>query len=155
MLTTELQQAVSDYQDRRLKQEAEELERLLKVEFECKCSGFRLCDGCCKSVLAAEVKRLRADNDSQREQKCAAYREAARLEAENRRLRAQLPEGMDHCTILFKSCKLGHGWLTAINWVQHECPTCEQNRLRVDMLAAAERIAAQSELLTRKARATP
>ena len=37
----------------------------------------------------------------------------------------QLPEGMRNCTILFKSCPVGHGWLTATNWQQHECPTCE------------------------------
>lgn len=40
-------------------------------------------------------------------------------------LRAQLPETMQHCTIQFKECELGHGWLTATNWVQHGCPTCE------------------------------
>lgn len=40
-------------------------------------------------------------------------------------LEAQLPEGMKHCTIRFKECKLGHGWLTATNWVQHGCPTCK------------------------------
>ncbi len=38
---------------------------------------------------------------------------------------AQLPDGMNHCTILFKECRFGHGWLTATNWVQHGCPTCE------------------------------
>lgn len=37
---------------------------------------------------------------------------------------AQLPDGMEHCTILFKECAKGHGWLTATNWVQHGCPTC-------------------------------
>ena len=37
---------------------------------------------------------------------------------------AQLPDGMKHCTILFKECAKGHGWLTATNWVQHDCPTC-------------------------------
>ena len=37
---------------------------------------------------------------------------------------AQLPDCMKHCTILFKECAKGHGWLTATNWVQHDCPTC-------------------------------
>lgn len=45
-------------------------------------------------------------------------------EARVKELEAQLPEGMRHCTILFKSCSLGHGWLTATNWAQHPCPTC-------------------------------
>lgn len=45
-------------------------------------------------------------------------------------LQDQLPEGMKHCTILVKQCELGHSWLTATNWVQHGCPTCETNRLR-------------------------
>jgi hypothetical protein len=72
MLTTEQQQAVANYQVIRRGQEAEELERLLKVEFECKCSGFRLCDGCCKSVLAAEVKRLRAELKAVADEGCEA-----------------------------------------------------------------------------------
>ena len=37
---------------------------------------------------------------------------------------AKLPDGMKNCTILFKECERGHGWLTATNWVQHGCPTC-------------------------------
>jgi hypothetical protein len=40
------------------------------------------------------------------------------------KLYSQLPEGMKHCTILFKECPVGHGWLTATNWVDHGCPTC-------------------------------
>lgn len=52
------------------------------------------------------------------------------LLVERNRLRAQLPDGMEHCTIQFKECPEGHGWLTATNWVQHGCPTCERNRLR-------------------------
>ena len=41
-----------------------------------------------------------------------------------RELERQLPDGMKHCTIVFKECDKGHGWLTATNWVQHGCPTC-------------------------------
>lgn len=56
----------------------------------------------------------------------ATLRDAAdRLE----RLRSQLPEGMRDCTIRFCECEKGHGWLTADNWVQHGCPTCERDRL--------------------------
>lgn len=40
-------------------------------------------------------------------------------------LLAQLPEGMRHCTIRFIECKKGHGRLTATNWIDHGCQTCE------------------------------
>jgi hypothetical protein len=43
----------------------------------------------------------------------------------------QLPEGMKHCTIVFKECPQGHGRLTATNWVQHDCHWCEIERLRI------------------------
>lgn len=49
------------------------------------------------------------------------------LIADRERLAAvlsQLPEGMQHCTIQFKECERGHGWLTATNWVQHPCQQC-------------------------------
>lgn len=52
------------------------------------------------------------------------------LLTDNARLKAQLPERMKHCTIVSKECSLGHGWLTATNWVQHGCPTCEKEALR-------------------------
>lgn len=42
-----------------------------------------------------------------------------------RELESQLPKGMEHCTIVFKECSVGHGWLTANNWLQHECQQCE------------------------------
>ncbi len=58
--------------------------------------------------------------------------ELAALEAENAELRKQLPAGMQGCTILFNECEYGHGWLTATNWVQHVCPTCEIYELRKD-----------------------
>lgn len=59
------------------------------------------------------------------------------LREENARLRAQLPERMKDCTILFKECPVGHGWLTATNWVQHGCPTCaiEDARLEATRIA--------------------
>jgi len=47
-------------------------------------------------------------------------------------MQAQLPEDMKHCTILFRECEQGHGWLTATNWVQHGCPTCQIQRLQQD-----------------------
>lgn len=52
------------------------------------------------------------------------------LESEKEQLRKQLPKGMENCTIVSKKCKLGHGWLTATNWVHFDCPTCERDELR-------------------------
>lgn len=43
----------------------------------------------------------------------------AEKEREFVQVRGQLPDGMEHCTIIFKECEKGHGWLTATNWVQH------------------------------------
>lgn len=56
------------------------------------------------------------------------------------RLTWQLPEGMEHCTIQFKECEKGHGWLTATNWVQHGCSTCEIERLRDVIVRLAGRV---------------
>lgn len=50
------------------------------------------------------------------------------------RLEAQLPEDMKECTIQFKECEKGHGWLTATNWVQHGCPTCRVQELEAALL---------------------
>ena len=58
-----------------------------------------------------------------------AYHQA-KCNKEIQALRAQLPVGMQHCTIVFKRCEHGHGTLTATNWVQHECETCLINSLR-------------------------
>lgn len=55
-------------------------------------------------------------------------------------LRAQLPDGMEHCTIQFKECPEGHGHLTATNWVQHDCAQCEIQRLREALEGVAEAI---------------
>lgn len=67
--------------------------------------------------LLAEIERLRAEID---ELEVTLEDE----EASHQKTLNQLPEGMRKCTILFKKCPLGHGWLTATNWVQHGCPTC-------------------------------
>lgn len=48
--------------------------------------------------------------------------------------RVQLPEGMKDCTIRFKQCEKGHGWLTATNWVKRGCLMCELD----DALVRAE-----------------
>lgn len=44
----------------------------------------------------------------------------------------QIPEGMEHCTIIFKECEVGHGTLTASNWVQYPCKQCEIEKLKAD-----------------------
>lgn len=47
-----------------------------------------------------------------------------RLKARARVLKARLPDGMKKCTIVFKSCPLGHGRLIAKNWIDDGCQTC-------------------------------
>ncbi len=71
----------------------------------------------------------------------AAREEIARLKDENAEMRAQLPEGMKDCTILFRECAKGHGWLTATNWVQHECPACTLELSREETRWAREDVA--------------
>lgn len=48
-------------------------------------------------------------------------------------LTAQLPAGMQDCTILFKECEKGHGRLTATNWIQHGCDTCKIQELTAQL----------------------
>lgn len=55
-------------------------------------------------------------------------------------LTAQLPEGMKHCTILFKQCEKGHGWLTAANWIQKPCLTCERDKLKDEIRTLTEKL---------------
>lgn len=75
-------------------------------------------------------------------QKLLAVAAADRVKVEE--LEAQLPERMKHCTILFKECEKGHGWLTATNWIDHGCPTCAiaAERAKVEKL---RKYAAHSE----------
>ncbi len=66
------------------------------------------------------------DEETQQTENCKRRCElASALETRIQEVESQLPEGMKHCTIVFKECDKGHGWLTATNWVQHGCPTCE------------------------------
>ena len=72
--------------------------------------------------------------------------EKLRLRATSRateieRLLAQPPEGMKDCTITFKECDKGHGWLTATNWVQHACPYCKMERLLAALKASNHHLA--------------
>ncbi len=59
---------------------------------------------------------------------------------------SQLPEGMKHCSILFKKCALGHGWLTAKNWVQHDCPTCRAESAEKEAQGLREKFEATEQL---------
>jgi hypothetical protein len=60
------------------------------------------------------------------------------LEAENKKLKAQLPEQMQECTIRFKECEAGHGWLTADNWIDHSCFICENQKLKAVLVGIDE-----------------
>ena len=66
----------------------------------------------------------------------AAEREAERwevcakdLHAERDQLAARLPAEMPGCTIRFVECSVGHGRLTADNWVDSGCLVCERDQL--------------------------
>lgn len=72
------------------------------------------------------------ERDEAREQRDAEI--AARLATLD-----QLPDGMQHCTIVSRRCPVGHGWLTATNWADFPCPTCD--------LAAANARAEEAEEL--------
>jgi len=70
---------------------------------------------------------------------CDTYQRSAELaEQENARLREQLPDGMQHCTIKFLKCKKGHGRLTATNWKPLGCHHCEIELLRAAAKAVAD-----------------
>jgi hypothetical protein len=76
-------------------------------------------------------------------------KDALTLLADYDALKAQLPEGMKNCTILFKECEKGHGWLTATNWVQHPCPTCERDELKARLAQCETDLALTAEIATR------
>lgn len=63
------------------------------------------------------------------------------LRSEALRLRAQLPDGMKNCTIRFKSCPVGHGRLTADNWIDHGCDCCEMKKLQGEIEALKATVA--------------
>ena len=51
-------------------------------------------------------------------------------EKERDTLRSQLPDDMQNCTIVLERCDVGHGQLTATNWVKHPCTYCKIDTLR-------------------------
>lgn len=48
-------------------------------------------------------------------------------------LKAQLPDGMQHCTIKFIECEKGHGRLTATNWIDNGCSKCRIDELEAEV----------------------
>lgn len=109
-----------------------------------------------KSETIAELEsKLQTANRLAAEYNAALDRGAAQVTALHVQLQtaerekddalAQLPEGMKRCTIRFRACDVGHGWLTADNWVQSGCPTCA-------LTATESRIKQLTEGLTRYAR---
>jgi len=68
-------------------------------------------------------------------------------DARIKELEAQLPAGMAHCTIRFRECEKGHGWLTADNWVQHRCPTCTIKELEAKLANSYDATSKAKELI--------
>ena len=86
----------------------------------------------------------RRDAEGREKELCA---ELAALRQRVAELTAQLPDGMKHCTIRFKSCPVGHGELTATNWVQHDCQVCQIRKLESTVSTlTAERDADREQL---------
>lgn len=88
----------------------------------------RLADGCRfpnGARAAQEIRALKPGHEAADEQARVWCERAGEAEARYHALLAQLPEGMKHCTILFKSCPVGHGRLHATNWEEHGCPHCK------------------------------
>ncbi len=90
------------------------------------CDDLLLCGPCADKWFAERkwMQTLQGTWVTDARERCAG------LEAEVARLKAQLPEGMEDCSIQFKECEKGHGRLMATNWVEHGCPWCEIAQLR-------------------------
>lgn len=69
-------------------------------------------------------------------------------------VRKQLPDGMKHCTIVFRKCPVGHGRLVGENWGDVGCPWCavEKHLKRVYELEAE---LANKDAVIRQAAAAP
>ena len=78
-----------------------------------------------KAELRKELSEVRAYVKRANETLGITLRAMVRsTQAKLKEAEARLPEGMKNCVIHLKKCVKGHGWLTANNWVQHDCPTC-------------------------------
>lgn len=96
-----------------------------------------------RAALQARVAELEAEKWNAQ----IAEGALASVEQERDELLSRLPDGMKHCTIVFKECEKGHGWLTATNWVQHGCPTCERDDIRASMSREIRNLAADCNKL--------
>jgi exosome complex RNA-binding protein Csl4 len=90
--------------------------------------------------LAQESHNLQSELAEQCRLLAMGAEREARLMAEVAELKAQLPEGMKDCTIVFKECSKGHAWLTATNWVQHDCPICRAEEAERKLAEAATEV---------------
>lgn len=91
--------------------------------------------------LDEALRNARWSMDRAHEERDAAIVRAEAAEKRVTKLEAQLPTGMSTCTILFRECEKGHGRLTATNWVDHGCDTCERDKLRAARDRAEKRVA--------------
>lgn len=105
--------------------------------------------------LTADVDRLKKERgllivtvEKERQNRLVSAEE---WRAECDRLTAQLPAGMQHCTILFKECDKGHGRLTATNWIDHGCDVCERDRLTAGRDAAIAKAVEDNTAMFRRA----
>lgn len=91
-------------------------------------------------TLTAECDALQAQVEAltiELERKETGVREEITCLREiNYAIKAQLPEGMEHCFIKFLECPVGHGRLTATNWIDHGCSTCDRDALALALKEA-------------------
>lgn len=76
-----------------------------------------------------ECVYLRSANSTIALEKYFIRAENTRLARKNQKLLDQLPDGMKHCTIVFKACEVGHGRLHATNWIETGCLMCKIREL--------------------------
>ena len=59
------------------------------------------------------------------------------------KLKAALPDGMEHCKIVFEECPVGHGHLRGDNWLKKDCQRCKV----LELEAENERLKAVNALM--------
>ena len=129
-------------------------------------SGWRQsCDEAAAAVEAEVLKRadqagfvkagqtidaLQRERDHAQAQEAGLRAIIERLGVENERLKSQLPEGMEKCTIKFISCPVGHGRLISTNWIDNGCCHCEIERLEAREKLAVDTIERLTKCLDHK-----
>ena len=66
------------------------------------------------------------------------------------RLKKQLPDGMQGCTIVFEECSVGHGSLRGTNWIKNECPHCKIETLETALAMATHDVNKYIDRLEKK-----